>query len=110
MQTTPHARFVWHDLMTSDIEGARSFYGALFGWKFVDSHNPKDTYLHLESAGVMFGGLVTLRPDHDPLILKVQQATRAGRSAVVVHAFSHAQGAQARELLQQASDEVVSTL
>lgn len=61
-------------------------------------------------AGLMFGGLVTLRPDHDPFILKVQQALGEGRSAVVVHAFSRDEGAQARELLQGASDDVVSTL
>jgi len=60
MQPSSHAHFVWHDLMTSDVEGARTFYAKLFGWKFVGSQNPKDTYLHLESAGVMFGGLVTL--------------------------------------------------
>ena len=61
-------------------------------------------------AGLMFGGLVTLRPDHDPLINKVQHALGEGRSAVVVHAFSHAQSAQARDLLLQSSDDVVSTL
>ena len=60
MQPNSHARFVWHDLMTSDVAGARAFYGALFGWKFVGSQDSKDAYLHLESAGVMFGGLVTL--------------------------------------------------
>jgi hypothetical protein len=61
-------------------------------------------------AGLMLGGLVTLRPDHDPFINKVQGAIGEGRSAVVVHAFSRDQNAQARELLQDASDEVVSTL
>ena len=55
-----HARFVWHDLMTADVEGAKRFYGALFGWMFRGSHDPKDPYLHLESRGVMFGGMVTL--------------------------------------------------
>lgn len=61
-------------------------------------------------AGLMLGGLVTLRPDHDPLINKVQHAIGEGRSAVVVHAFSHQQSTQARDLLLQASDDVVSTL
>ena len=27
-------KFVWHNLITSDGEAARSFYGALFGWEF----------------------------------------------------------------------------
>jgi len=60
MQAASQARFVWHDLMTADVEGARKFYGELFGWKFVGAKDPKDPYLHLESRGVMFGGMVTL--------------------------------------------------
>lgn len=29
-------RVVWHDLMTTDVEGARRFYGELFGWRIKD--------------------------------------------------------------------------
>jgi len=28
--------FSWADLTTTDLEGAKAFYGKLFGWKFVD--------------------------------------------------------------------------
>ena len=24
--------FIWHELMTSDVEGAKSFYGQVIGW------------------------------------------------------------------------------
>ncbi len=61
-------------------------------------------------AGLMFGGLVTLRPDHDLYILKVKDALEHGRYAVVVHATSHAQRTQAAELLKRASGEVITTL
>jgi hypothetical protein len=61
-------------------------------------------------AGLMFGGLVTLRPDHDLYILKVQDALGEGRYAVVVHALSHAQRTQVAELLRSASGEVITTL
>lgn len=61
-------------------------------------------------AGLMLGGLVSLRPDHDLYINKVFDALGEGRSAVVVHAFSHGQNAQATDLLRQASGEVVATL
>lgn len=61
-------------------------------------------------AGLMLGGLVSLRPDHDLYINKVHDALGEGRSAVVVHAFSRAQNAQAEDLLKGASGEVVSTL
>jgi len=61
-------------------------------------------------AGLMFGGLVSLRPDHDWYIAKVLEAIGEGRSAVVVHAFSREQNAQAEDLLKAASGEVVTTL
>ena len=61
-------------------------------------------------AGLMLGGLVSLRPDHDLYINKVYDALGEGHSAVVVHAFSRAQMAQAEDLLKAASGEVVSTL
>jgi predicted enzyme related to lactoylglutathione lyase len=60
MQPGTQARFVWHDLMTGDVAGARRFYGALFGWKFSGSKDEQDPYLHLESRGVLFGGMVKL--------------------------------------------------
>ena len=61
-------------------------------------------------AGLMLGGLVSLRPDHDLYINKVYEALGEGRSAVVVHAFSREQNAQAEALLRGASGEVVATL
>jgi len=27
-------KFVWHDLLTSDVATAKKFYGELFGWSF----------------------------------------------------------------------------
>ncbi|MGW8268008.1 MAG: hypothetical protein ACWGSQ_16695, partial [Longimicrobiales bacterium] len=27
-------QFVWYDLLTSDVEGVKRFYGDLFGWTF----------------------------------------------------------------------------
>ena len=61
-------------------------------------------------AGLMLGGLVSLRPDHDRYISRVQEAIGEGRSAVVVHAFSREQNAQAAGMLRAASGEVVATL
>ena len=31
-----HGAFGWNELMTTDVEAARSFYGALFGWETED--------------------------------------------------------------------------
>lgn len=61
-------------------------------------------------AGLMLGGLVSLRPDHDPYLMKVMGALGEGKSAVVVHAFSAEQRNQAQDWLQQAGGETIATL
>ena len=60
--------------------------------------------------GLLAGGLVSLRPDHDPYIIKVQDALEAGRCAVVVHAFDSGQRDRAVEELAGAGGEPVRTL
>jgi predicted enzyme related to lactoylglutathione lyase len=48
-------RFVWHDLNTRDVEGAKKFYGELFNWKFsADDHGP---YVHISAGDRMIGGM-----------------------------------------------------
>lgn len=60
--------------------------------------------------GLMAGGLVSLRPDHDPYIEKVREALAEGRSAVVVHAFNAGQRNAAREALDKAGGDTIRTL
>ena len=50
-------RFVWHDLNTRDVEGAKSFYGELFNWKFEKSDGP---YQHIKAGEEMIGGIRTM--------------------------------------------------
>ncbi len=61
-------------------------------------------------AGLLLGGLVSLRPDHDPYIHATRDALATGRTAVVVHALSSAQRAQAAELMAAQGGEVTQTL
>lgn len=61
-------------------------------------------------AGLMLGGLVALRPDHDRLIEATRDAMMAGGTTVVVHAFSAEQANQAADLLRERGGEVTSTL
>lgn len=61
-------------------------------------------------AGLMFGGLVTLRPDHDLYILKIREALEEGKCAVVVHALSHEQMKIAADMLQRSGGDVIRTL
>ncbi len=47
--------FCWSDLSTSDAEGAKAFYGGLFGWEFEDNEIPGGgvyTMCHLQGDTV----------------------------------------------------------
>ena len=61
-------------------------------------------------AGMMVGGLITLRPDHEPANRAVFDAMGEGRSAVVVHPYDAAQRDAAEAGLKELSGEVLSTL
>jgi hypothetical protein len=61
-------------------------------------------------GGLMLGGLVSLRPDHDRYIEATRDAMDAGKTTVVVHAFSAEQAGQAAEVLRAQGGEVTSTL
>lgn len=61
-------------------------------------------------AGLMLGGLVALRPDHDRYLLAAREAMEEGRPTVVVHAFSAAQADQAADFLRARGGEVTGTL
>jgi predicted enzyme related to lactoylglutathione lyase len=55
------SRFVWHDLMAADVEGAKSFYGELFGWKFKRGESG---YEHVMLGEEAIGGVMKLDPHH----------------------------------------------
>ena len=35
-----HGRFVWYELMTTDLEAANAFYGEVVGWRTVRPQCP----------------------------------------------------------------------
>lgn len=52
-------RFVWYDLMTTDVKGARSFYGDIIGWKTTSFEGGGD--YHMWTAGDrQVGGIMDL--------------------------------------------------
>lgn len=61
-------------------------------------------------AGLLLGGLVSLRPDHDRYVHATRDAMQAGRSTVVVHALSAEQNAHAADFLRARGGEVTRTL
>ena len=48
-KTVAHS-IVWFDIPADDVEGAKSFYSALFGWKIEKFPGPMD-YWHIDTGG-----------------------------------------------------------
>ena len=62
------------------------------------------------TAGLMVGGLVSLRPDHAPYLRKAADALEAGQAVVVVHPFDDTQREQAVAQFQAMGKQPISTL
>ncbi|GAA5215810.1 VOC family protein [Corallincola platygyrae] len=58
-----HGAPSWLELMTTDTEAAKAFYGELFGWQMEDVPMEGMTYTLLKNADIQFGGLMTLPPE-----------------------------------------------
>ena len=54
-----YGKFVWHDLLTYDMEAVKKFYGELFGWTFDNSESPDYTVIRRD--GVPIGGIVLVK-------------------------------------------------
>ena len=52
-------QFVWRELMTSDVDKSRGFYGELLGWTFQDMPMPTGTYTLAKKGEVMVGGMMS---------------------------------------------------
>jgi predicted enzyme related to lactoylglutathione lyase len=64
VKSYPNGLFSWVDLSTTDTDGAKSFYGGLFGWKFED--RPTDlgpVYTMCLIDGYTVAGMGPLPPD-----------------------------------------------
>jgi uncharacterized protein len=53
-------KFVWYDLMTTDVAAVKKFYGELFGWEFDDSGNADASYTVIKHNGKNIGGIFSL--------------------------------------------------
>jgi len=64
--TPKSGHFSWHELMTTDIDGALRFYKGLFGWDKIEETDmsPGERYLEYGLNGKMFGGIYKRRPEH----------------------------------------------
>ena len=60
--------FCWADLVTTDPEGAKAFYGGLFGWEADDMPaGDSATYTMLRLDGDYVGGLYEMEPERREL-------------------------------------------
>ena len=58
-----HGRFIWYELITPDVDGAKRFYGDLVGWAAQDMPMPDgggEPYSMLSSNGHGVGGIMHL--------------------------------------------------
>ena len=63
----PLGRFAWHDLMTTDVERARSYYADLLGWTCEDTEIPGfGTYPVIRAVGRSWGRLARIKPEAPP--------------------------------------------
>jgi len=61
--TPTAARFVWHELMTSDAKAAAAFYTAVLGWTTKSGAMPEFDYTLASAGGTEVAGLMDLTPD-----------------------------------------------
>ncbi|WP_027172940.1 VOC family protein [Methylobacterium sp. 10] len=60
---TETGRFVWYDLMTTDLPAARDFYGHACGWTIAEAGMPGTDYSLAHLGEVPVGGMMTLPDD-----------------------------------------------
>src|SRR5258708_30522411 len=53
-----HGRFVWHELLTTDIAAAKAFYGSVVGWGEQDACTPQFAYTLFTSGRAPVSGLM----------------------------------------------------
>jgi uncharacterized protein len=58
----PHGCFVWYELMTTDMDAARTFYAGVLGWGTQDASMPGLAYQLLSAEDTPVAGLLSL-PD-----------------------------------------------
>ena len=83
----PASAFSWHELATSDQQGALAFYTELFGWVRGPAHDmgPAGTYQLIEHGGTQVGGLYKLmdasKPPHWLTYIEVASVDKAAAAA-----------------------------
>ena len=59
----PPGTFIWMDLMTNDLDGAKAFYGGLFGWEAGNAPVHGDSTSEWRLDGDLVAGLTATPPE-----------------------------------------------
>lgn len=54
--------FIWYELLTTDVDAARQFYGTVIGWTAEGGPVPDQAYWQWSMNGTLIGGLMALPP------------------------------------------------
>ena len=58
-----HGAFGWFELMTTDVEGAKNFYGEVFGWEAEKAPMEGMDYTVLKVDGKAVAGMMAMPPE-----------------------------------------------
>ncbi len=61
--TAPIGAPCWVDLMTSDVERSKAFYGQLFGWTAEEPRAEFGGYFNYSKGGILVAGCMTSEPE-----------------------------------------------
>jgi predicted enzyme related to lactoylglutathione lyase len=65
-----HGRFVWYELMTTDMGAAKTFYAEVVGWGTQDVSTPRVAYTLFTTGGASVSGLTGLSEEAKKLGLR----------------------------------------
>ncbi|HUK58101.1 MAG TPA: VOC family protein [Stellaceae bacterium] len=55
-----HGAFMWNELMTADVEKAKSFYGKTLGWAIEEMKMPEGSYWLAKVSGTPVAGMMNM--------------------------------------------------
>jgi predicted enzyme related to lactoylglutathione lyase len=58
-----HGRFIWYELITTDLDGASRFYDSVVGWTHEDMTSDDMTYRMVKAGGDGVGGMLIIPPE-----------------------------------------------
>jgi predicted enzyme related to lactoylglutathione lyase len=103
-------RFVWHDLMTKDVNAAKRFYGGLFGWQFENTKRGDRPYVIARLGGDPVAGIVDVSslPDAAPQWISFMAVPDVEKTVALVRFGGGKVLAEPREVASIARAAVVS--